>query len=56
MFMVVCSSYAILIVRSIILLVGIGLVGRVFAYGSPGFNPRSSHTEDLKYGTWYLFA
>ena len=24
--------------------------------GRPGFNPKSSHTKDLKNGTWYLFA
>ena len=24
--------------------------------GRPGFNPRLSHTKDLKNGTWYLLA
>ena len=34
----------------------IGLVGRVYAngLGDLGFNPRSRHTKDIKYGTWYL--
>ena len=36
----------------------IGLVGRVFANGPGrlGFNPRLSHTKDLKNGTWYHLA
>ena len=29
----------------------IGLVGRVFATGRPGFNPRLCHTKDFKNGT-----
>ena len=36
----------------------IGLEGRVFAngLGDQGSNPRLSHTNDFKNGTWYLLA
>ena len=34
----------------------IGLMGRVFANGGPGFNPKSCHTKDFKNGTRYLLA